>query len=82
MPITLRLGMAAANLLIEEFPLAEKYIEKEDESHWIFTTDVCRYEGVARFVLGLYEDIEIVDSPEFEDFLAKKMKKITEKMKV
>lgn len=82
LPITLRLGMAAANLLIEEFPLAEKYIEKEDESHWIFTTDVCRYEGVARFVLGLYEDIEIVDSPEFEDFLAKKMKKITEKMKV
>ncbi|MBO5251723.1 MAG: transcriptional regulator [Bacteroidaceae bacterium] len=82
LPITLRLGMAAANLLIEEFPLAEKYIEKEDESHWIFTTDVCRYEGVARFVLGLYEDIEIVDSPEFEDFLAKKMKKITEKIKV
>lgn len=79
LPITLRLGMAAANLLIEEFPLAEKYIEKEDESHWIFTTDVCRYEGVARFVMGLYEDIEIVDSPEFEDFLAKKMKKITEK---
>lgn len=82
LPITLRLGMAAANLLIEEFPLAEKYIEKEDESHWIFTTDVCRYEGVARFVMGLYDDIEIVDSPEFKDFLAKKMKKITEKMKV
>lgn len=72
LPVTLRMGMAAANLLIEEFPLAEKYMKKEDDSHWLFATDVCRYEGVGRFVMGLYEDIEIVDSPEFEDFLAKK----------
>ena len=74
--------MAAANLLVEEFPLAEKHLSKEDESHWIFSADVCRYEGVGRFVIGLLDDIEIVDSPAFEDFLAKKVKKITEKIKV
>lgn len=80
--VTLRLGMAAANLLVEEFPLAEKYMTKEEDGHWIFSVEVCRYEGVGRFVLGLYEDIEIIDSPEFKEFLSEKMKKITEKMKV
>lgn len=82
LPVTLRLGMAAANLLVEEFPLAEKYMTKEEDGHWIFSVEVCRYEGVGRFVLGLYEDIEIIDSPDFKEFLSEKMKKITEKMKV
>lgn len=36
LPVTLRLGMTAANLLIEEFPLAEKYMEREDDAHWLF----------------------------------------------
>ena len=82
LPVTLRLGMAAANLMVEEFPLAEKYMKKEDESHWVFSAEVCRYEGVARFVLGLYEDVEIVDSPDFEKFMKEKVKKISEKIKV
>lgn len=81
LPITLRLGMIAANLLIEEFPLAEKYMQKVDDSHWIFSTNVCRYEGVARFILGLYEDIEIIDSPELEKFLEEKVEKISKKIK-
>ena len=80
--VTLRLGMAAANLLVEEFPLAEKYLKKEDDLHWLFSADVCRYEGVARFVLGLYEDVEIVDSPDFEGFMKEKVKKISERIKV
>lgn len=37
LPVTLRLGMTAANLLIEEFPLAEKYMEREDDAHWLFS---------------------------------------------
>lgn len=82
LPITLRLGMTATNLLIEEFPLAEKDLTKEDDSHWVLTTEVCRYEGVARFILGLFEDVEVVDSPQLEDFLKKKVKKISEKIKV
>lgn len=82
LPITLRLGMTATNLLIEEFPLAEKDLTKEDDSHWILTTEVCRYEGVARFILGLFEDVEVVDSPQLEDFLKEKVKKISEKIKV
>ena len=36
LPVKLRLGMNAANLLVEEYPLAEKYLTKEDGNHWLF----------------------------------------------
>ncbi len=79
LPVKLRLGMTAVNLLVEEFPLAEKFLRKENESFWMFKADVCRYEGIGRFVLGLFEDIEVVDSPEFEAYLKGKTRKIVER---
>lgn len=82
LPVTLRLGMTAANLLVEEFPLAEKYMKKEDETHWLFRTEVCKYEGVGRFVLGLFEEVEIIDSPDFLHYISEKVKKISDKIKI
>ena len=54
LPVTLRLGMTAANLLIEEFPLAEKYMEREDDAHWLFHTEVCKYEAGVPTTLASY----------------------------
>lgn len=68
-PVKLKLNMRAKNLLIEEFPLAEKEITKIDETHWLLSTKVCRLEGVARFVMGLLADIELVDSPELRQYI-------------
>lgn len=82
LPVKLRLGMSAANLLVEEYPLAEMYLKKEDENHWLFETEVCRYEGIGRFVIGLMEDIEVLESPEFNAFLQEKLQKIANKLKV
>lgn len=82
LPVKLRLGMNAANLLVEEYPLAEKYLTKEDGNHWLFETEVCRYEGVARFVLGLMEDIEVLGSDEFNVFLREKLRMGANKLKV
>jgi hypothetical protein len=82
LPIKLRLGMSAANLLVEEYPLAEQFLKKEDDNHWLFEAEVCRYEGVARFVMGLMEDIDVLDSQEFKAFLQEKLQKIANKIKV
>lgn len=80
MPIKLKLSMAAANLLIEEYPLAEQYMKNTDD-HWVLETEVCRFEGVGRFVLGLMDDIEVLESDDFKIFLQKRaenaLKKIT-----
>lgn len=82
LPIKLSLGMSAANLLVEEYPLAEQFLKKEDDNHWLFEAEVCRYEGVARFVMGLMEDIDVLDSQEFKAFLQEKLQKVANKIKV
>lgn len=78
--VTLRLGMVATSLLLEEYPLSESYLTQEDESHWILQTEVCRYEGVGRFVLGLFEDIEVLGSSDFIHYLQEKVKDLTQKV--
>ncbi len=68
-PVRLRLGLMARNLLIEEYPLAEKHLTAADEQCWILDTEVADYAGVARFVAGLLDDIEIVDTPELDLYI-------------
>ena len=72
MRVQLRLGIMAHNLLIEEYPLSERDLTPIDDNHWLLDTKVCNYAGVGRFVMGLFEDIEIVDSPEFVAYLRQK----------
>jgi predicted DNA-binding transcriptional regulator YafY len=72
-PIKLELGLRSASLLIEEYPLAEQYLKKINTNKWILETEVCSYEGVGRFVMGLLNDIEIINSPDFENFIQNKI---------
>ena len=72
-PVKLQMGLRAASLLIEEYPLSEKYLNKISESQYILDINVSSYEGVGRFVLGLLDDIEVLHSPEFKEFLAKRI---------
>lgn len=72
-PIKLRLGLLSADLLTEEYPLAERYLTKITDNEWILETEVCSYEGVGRFVMGLFHDIEIIESSDFKDFIREKI---------
>ena len=67
--VCLKLGMLARNLLIEEYPLSERDITPMDDGTWLLDTQVCNYKGVGRFVMGLLDDVEIVDSPEFDAYI-------------
>ena len=67
--VCLRLGMLARNLLIEEYPLAERDITPCDGGRWMLDTKVCNYVGVGRFVMGLLDDVEIVEGPELEAYV-------------
>lgn len=77
--VQLRLGMLARNLLIEEYPLAERDIVSLGDKSWMLDTMVCNYLGIGRFVMGLLDDIEIVDSPEFDRYIADSISKISHK---
>lgn len=67
-PITLKMTLKAKNLLIEEYPLASRYLTFKDGFWWLRTT-VKDLAGVGRFVIGLADQIEIVDSPKLCEYI-------------
>ena len=68
-PIKLKIGIRAMNLLMEEYPLAANFLRKLPDNQWLLEIDVCSYDGVGRFVIGLTDDIEIIDSPELVEYI-------------
>lgn len=79
--VRLELGMLAHNLLIEEYPLAERDLKKVGNGRWELDTLVCNYAGIGRFVMGLIEDIKIVESSEFKDYILDKINFISTTVK-
>jgi len=72
LPVSLRMGRLACNILREEYPRAAQYITAEDDGHWLLEMPVCSYIGITRFVLGLFEDIEVLGGSDFIDYLNQK----------
>lgn len=77
--VKLRLSIMAYNLLTEEYPLAEKDLKQIDDKHWLLDTQIANYKGIGRFVMGLLQEIDIVDSPKFEEYICREIKKSCEK---
>jgi len=71
--VKLKLNLRAANLLMEEYPLSENYLTKIDDNEWILATNVCSFEGVGRFIMGLLQDIEILEPVPLKHFIQKKL---------
>ena len=61
-PVTLKMTLKAKNLLIEEYPLASKYISYDGKDWW-FKGNVKDLAGVGRFVIGLADQIEVINTP-------------------
>lgn len=71
--VKMYIGRLSHNLLLEEHPLSESFItETDDKERWLFETDVVSFLGIGRFVLGLYDDIEVLGSEEFKAYLKSK----------
>ncbi len=73
--VQLELGMLAYNLLCEEYPLAERDLHPLSGGRWLLDTEVAGFAGIGRFVVGLLDDIRIVDSPELKEYIANYLKK-------
>lgn len=65
MPVKLRLGRLAYSILIEEYPAAIPFVSPCGPDHWLLEAEVCSYVGITRFVLGMMESIEILETPDF-----------------
>ena len=72
-PVRLQLSVRAANLLMEEYPLSKECLSKISDNRWELKTEVCNMEGIGRFVLGLYDEITIIESPELERYIRERI---------
>lgn len=73
-PVRLRLSVRAASLLQEEYPLSTPFLKEVDGGYFLLETEVCRFEGVTRFILGLYDDIEILGGDDLRAHMQYKIK--------
>ena len=74
--VSLRLGQLSHNLLVEEHPGAEPFVKQVDDNTWQADIDVVSYHGIGRFVLGLFDDIDILGDKGFISYLQEKTKRM------
>ena len=77
--IVLQLNTRAKSLLVEEYPLAERDLKRED-GNWVLRTTIHSVEGAGRFVIGLAADIKILEGKELLDYIKKYEKKYIQKL--
>lgn len=75
--VQLELGLLAYNLLCEEYPLAERDIRPAGRGRWLLDTEVAGMAGIARFAVGLLDDIRIIDAPELKAYIADYLQKFS-----
>ncbi|MBQ0075279.1 MAG: WYL domain-containing protein [Prevotella sp.] len=73
MRVTLIMGQLSHNVMLEEYPESAASFVQQADKRWLFKADVCSYLGVGRFVLGLYDDIEIIGDDGFREYIAGKI---------
>ena len=73
--VKLRMSMRAANLLKEEYPLAVPHVYKEDYKNYMFEAKINSFVAVGRFILGLIDEIEVVEPKELTDYIDEKIRK-------
>ena len=79
MRVVLELNTRAKGLLVEEYPLAERDLHRED-GKWILRTTVQALEGVGRFVIGLAADVKVVEGKKLVEYVRRYDKKYIQKM--
>lgn len=72
--VTVLMGQLSHNLMLEEYPASATVFTRQADGRWLFEADVCSYLGVGRFVLGLYDDVEVLGDKGFREYVAGKLR--------
>lgn len=77
--VKLRLDRLARSLIVEEYPQSERFIKADGAQHWMLDIDVCSYAGIGRFVMGLYDGIDVLEDEGLKDYLREKINQLNNK---
>ena len=72
-PIKLRLTMQARNLMTEAHPISMITMREDtdypDGEKWILETGVCEYSGITRYILGMLDEVEILEGDGLKEYI-------------
>lgn len=72
--VVLRLGRLATRILIEEYGISPTQLVIDgDDGHMLYALRVCSYQGVGRFVLGLINDVQVVQGDGLRNYLRRQL---------
>lgn len=81
MHIKLRMTMQARNLMTEAHPLSMIDMKEDtrykDGKRWILETNVCSYEGLTRYIMGMLDEIEILEGEGLKEYIQEWREKIS-----
>jgi len=72
--VKLLLGSRAQRLLVEEFPDAAPSVKKH-KGKYTFCGSVYSFEGIGRFVMGLLDDVKVIEPAGLNDYIKNKIEK-------
>lgn len=78
--VVLRLTNVSRTILVEEFGLDESKILIEDGEHYLVSLAVCNYQGIARFIMGMLNEVEIVKGIGLKHYIDTQIQKYCDKM--
>lgn len=70
--VKLELNIRAYVLMIDDFPLTKEYIKPLPSSaiaYYEFESEVCGFKEIGRFILGLSQDIQIIEPLELKEYI-------------
>lgn len=77
LPVDLRMSLRAFVILREEFPMTIPFLKKEVKTKsYRLQIDVNSYKPVARFALGLPDDVEVMGPPELREYLKQAVERL------
>lgn len=79
--IKLTLDLVAHNLMQEEYPHASGLMRINDQGKWVLEADVANYVGIGRFILGLYDNIEIIENDGLRQYIKERIEAMGEALK-
>lgn len=74
--VKLRFDLMAHNFMLEEYPHSEPLMTHDDATHWIYEADLASYISIGRFILGLYDDVEVLEDDGLREYLKGKINKM------
>ncbi len=75
LPVAVRLDRLAYQVFVEEYPRAAHAVTQEDAAHYVLRTEVVSYRGIGRFVLGLYDHVEVLGDEGFQTYVRETLRR-------